>query len=191
MRLPRRRGEDRERGAVLVESMLVITIILVLFFGILEFGLMLRGRHALAEATRTGARAASSLPRTDGYQIAAAEAVAASLRESIASESVLSLTVFKADPNTGLPVSGTLEACTASCYRFVWDPDLQQFNAVAGLSWPASSQEACGDVGTTDYVGVAITGEHDLVTTFWSDKVKLQDKTIMRLEPITNSAQCS
>ena len=46
-------------------------------------------------------------------------------------------------------------------------------------------------MGTTDFVGVYVTGEYDFVTTFWSDKVTLSDKTIMRLEPIIDSAICS
>lgn len=187
----RARMEVGDRGSVLIESAIVITLILTLFFGVIEFGMLLRSRHALAEATRTGARAASSLSREDGYQTAAAEAVAASLRGSIPSESVLTLTVYKADPNTGDPASGTLQTCTSGCYRFAWDAVDEEFDVVAGTSWPATDQDACGDIGATDYVGVAITGTHDFITAFWSDEVALYEKTVMRLEPIIDSAICS
>ncbi len=187
----REASDDRSRGAVVVESAIIISLVVTLFFGILEFGMLLRSRHALAEATRTGARAASSLPREDGYQTAAAEAVGASLRGSIPSESVFTLVVYKADETTGLPVSGTIENCTANCYRFNWDTVNEEFDPVSGYAWAASSQAACGDVGNTDYVGVAITGEHDFITAFWTDTVFLQDRTVMRLEPVIDSAACS
>lgn len=183
----RSENQDRSSGAVLIESAIVITLILTMFFGVLEFGMLLRSRHVLAEATRTGARAASSLPRQDGYKPAAAEAVGASLRCSIPSTSVVSLVVYKADPITGLPVSGTLD----NCYRFDWDAVAEKFDVVGGYSWAASDQDACGDVGNTDYVGVALTGTHDFVTSFWSDSVGIADRTVMRLEPVIDSAICS
>lgn len=188
----RQRSEgDHNRSAVLIESAIVITLILTMFFGVLEFGMLLCSRHALAEATRTGARAASSLPRQDGYQTAAAEAVGANLRGSIPSTSVVSLVVYKAVPNTDFPISGTLSNCTGSCYRFDWDAAAEQFNVVPGYTWAASDQDACGDVGNTDYVGVALTGTHDFVTSFWSDNVAISDRTVMRLEPVIDSAICS
>ncbi len=185
-----RRSDHNERGTVVVESAIIISLIVVLFFGILEFGMLLRSSQALTEASRTGARAAASLPREVGYQDVVAEAVAASLRGSIPAGAVLDLVVYKADPITGQPVVGTLPAC-GTCYRFTWDPVDEEFDTSAGSSWPASSQSACGPVDMTDYVGVWVSGEYDFVTTFWSDRVDLSNYTVMRLEPITGTAVCS
>jgi len=188
MRDARTSGNDRDdRGAVIVESAIVITVLLVLFFGVLEFGMLLRSQHALAEATPTGARAASSLPRTDGYHTAAAEAVAASLQASIPSDAVLDLVIYKADPVTG---SSNFNGC-GSCYRFEWNRTTQQFDPITGQAWNFDDQKACGEVGTTHFVGVFVTGEYDFVITFWSDNVTLSDKPVMRLEPIIDSAVCS
>ena len=180
---------DDERGAVAVEAVIVISLLLTLFFGVAEFGMALRSRHALSEATRTGARAAASLPRQNGYQDAAKDAIAASLADSLPSESVLNLTIYKADPVTGDPIDGTYTTCT-TCWRYEWDPDTQTFGSVSAASWDADDQNACGDDGFTDYVGVWVSGEHDLVTTFWSDKINLTGRVVMRLEPVIGTAQC-
>lgn len=168
----------------------MISLLLSLFFGVAEFGMALRSRHALSEATRTGARAAASLPRQAGYEDAAADAVAASLADSIPAKSVLNLTIYKADPTTGDPIDGTYTTCT-TCFRYAWDPITQQFGSVSGASWDATDQAACGNDGFTDYLGVWASGEHDLVTTFWSDKITLTGRTVMRLEPVIGTAVCA
>lgn len=180
---------EKSRGAILVEGALIMTLILVLFFGVLEFGMMLRSRHALAEASRTGARAASSLPRNADYAVAARDAVTASLRGSIPDDAVLDLVIYRAVPATGLPINGSFTGCI-QCYRYAWDPDTQLFDLVSGASWAATSQAACGDVDDTDFVGVYVGGQYDFITTFWSDRVSLSDRTIMRLEPVNGTAEC-
>jgi len=167
-----------------------MTLLLTLLFGVAEFGMALRSRHALSEASRTGARAGSVIPRLDGYEQIAAESVAASLSGSIPAQSVLNLTIYKADPVTGDPVDGTYTTCT-TCWRYQWDPGTATFNPVPGPKWEAEDQNACGDVGNTDYLGVWISGEHDLVTTFWSDTILLSSRVVMRLEPVTGTGQCS
>ena len=69
-----------ERGATAVETAIVFPLLVVMFFGILEFGLMFKNTHSFSEASRSGARVASAMPRTDGYEEVAADAVAAALR---------------------------------------------------------------------------------------------------------------
>lgn len=179
--------DDKSRGAVLIEAVLLMTLMLTLFFGILEFGLAIRERNGLSEATRTGVRAASSLSRQDGYHTAAAEAVSTSLRGLDIED--LTLSIYKADPITGNPLNGNLENCNF-CYRFVWNSNTESFEPVTGVSWPATDQAACGIGGTNDYVGVYLAGHYDMVTTFWSEHIQLAEKAVMRLEPITHNAIC-
>jgi TadE-like protein len=50
----KRRGD--ERGAAAVEFALVVPILLMLVFGIIDFGLMIRANTVLANAAREGAR---------------------------------------------------------------------------------------------------------------------------------------
>ena len=48
----------RERGSVLVEFALVVPILLVIFAGIVDFGLMMQRREVVTNAAREGARIA-------------------------------------------------------------------------------------------------------------------------------------
>ena len=49
--LLRRRRQDNERGAALVEMALVTPLLVLLVFGILEFGLAFRDRLTVSNAT--------------------------------------------------------------------------------------------------------------------------------------------
>ena len=54
-----RRLRDGERGAVAVEFALVLPVLVLLLFGIIEFGLMYNRQQALHAAAREGGRVAS------------------------------------------------------------------------------------------------------------------------------------
>jgi len=56
MRAWRKRQYKDQRGAVLVEMALVVPILLVLFVGIVDYGLILREYQILQNAAREGAR---------------------------------------------------------------------------------------------------------------------------------------
>lgn len=186
----RRDGSDDERGAILVETAIVITVILTLLFGIAEFGMAIRTKHGLSEASRSGARVAASMPREDGFDEAAANAVRAAVHNAVPDDQLRNLVIYRADPDTGDPMSGDLTNCS-QCFRYVWDDGLDDWSPVGGSSWAAADQYACGGVGLTDYVGVHVSGEYDFISAFWSDALTLSSRAIMRLEPITDSAVCA
>lgn len=54
-----RRRAARDRGAAAVEAALVLPLLLMLVFGIIDFGRMLNAQITVTEAAREGARAAS------------------------------------------------------------------------------------------------------------------------------------
>lgn len=181
---------EKTRGAILVETAIVITVILTMLFGIAEFGMAIRTKHGLSEASRAGARAAAALPREAGFDQAAANAVRASVKDAVPNGDLRTLVIYRADPNTGNPVSGDLQTCS-QCFRYTWDEALSDWVQVGGSAWAASDQFACGLVNLTDFVGVHVSGEYDFITAFWSDSMTLSSRTIMRLEPVTNTTQCS
>jgi Flp pilus assembly protein TadG len=57
--LHRWRGSDRQSGAAAVELALVLPILLLLVFGIIDFGRAYNAKISLAQAAREGARVAS------------------------------------------------------------------------------------------------------------------------------------
>jgi Flp pilus assembly pilin Flp len=67
------RGCRQERGAAAVEFALVLPVLLLVIFGIIDFGRMLAAKIALTEAAREGARA-TALVDTDAGQARVAAA---------------------------------------------------------------------------------------------------------------------
>jgi hypothetical protein len=56
----------RDRGAAAVEFALVLPVLLIIVFGIIDFGRMLNAKITLTEAAREGARAAAVGTAADG-----------------------------------------------------------------------------------------------------------------------------
>lgn len=173
-----------------METALIVTVLLVLLFGVAEFGMAIRSKHGLAEATRAGARVAAALPRDADFNSAAANSVRAAVLDALPNGDVSRLVIYRANGDTGDPVSGTVDSCT-ECYTYVWDDATRDWVLQSGSQWLASSQWACGQIDQTDFVGVHITASYDFVTAFFVDAIPLTSRTVMRLEPVTQSSQCS
>jgi hypothetical protein len=62
---PRRNGR-RDQGAAAVEFVLVLPVLLVILFGIIDFGRLMHAKLELAEAAREGARAAALVSVDEG-----------------------------------------------------------------------------------------------------------------------------
>lgn len=182
--------EKKSRGAVLIETVIVISLILLFLFGIAELGMVLRSQHGLAEASRAGARAAAALPRDSGFDEAAANAVRAAVKEAVPEGSLETLVIYRADPNTGDPVSGDLDSCT-ECFRYSWNETTDDWDQIGASTWDAATQWACGEYDQTDFVGVYIKGTHSFVTAFWADDLRIASTTMMRLEPVTGTSICA
>lgn len=176
-----------QRGAAAVEAAIIFPLLIFLFFGTLEFGLMFRNSHNISTASRSGARVASALPRQTDYHLIASDAVAAALG-SVPSDSIDFLVIFKASDNSGHIVDVNPMACT-ECYRFAWNPGTESWDLVSS-GWPATAQSACGHRTDTDYVGVYVEGHYDWATGMFGDGRTLSETTIMRLEPLPLSTAC-
>ena len=185
-------SDDRRksRGAVLVETVLIITVLLTMLFGVVEFGMAIRSKHGLSEASRAGARVAAALPRDTSFNTAAANSVRAAVLDALPNGDVSRLVIYRANGDTGEPVSGTVDSCS-QCYTYLWDEPTEDWVLQSGSEWLASTQWACGLVDQTDFVGVHLTGNYDFVTAFFVDDIALTSRTVMRLEPVIGTSQCS
>ena len=179
-----------DRGAVLVEAAFVIPILVLLVFGIIEFGFAFGKKLNMAESARAGARLGAAQPRTVGYEDAIATTIRETLVDSVGPRNIEYLTIFKADPATGEPVDGTVTTCT-TCYRFAWDADAEAWTEQAGSQWLWSSQAACGGVDNTDYIGIYVAAKHELTTGVLPvNDFDLHEQVIMRLEPVPLDDEC-
>lgn len=174
-RFRRLREGGAQRGSVAVEAAVVTPVLLLIFLGILEFGLAYKDQLAVTSAVRAGARIASAEPRIATFAQDAAAAVA---REGAALDltKVTALWVYQADGSGDPPAS-----CVSDCIAFSYDASSQTF-VQSGGSWAYTSQNAC--VGEQDSVGVYLSYQHPAATDVFFRTITETSHTVMRLEPI-------
>jgi TadE-like protein len=183
-----RRERGGERGAALVETVIIMPLVLLIVFGIIEFSSAYHDASVTADASRAGGRIASAQARNPDYATNAAAAVAAALR-TLPKDSPQELWIYKANTK-GYPGSGTdFSSCGASCIRFTWNKDTSDWNTTTvGGGWVASTHQVCAE--PFDQIGVYVKIRHDFVTKLFGATLDLDDHSVFRFEP-TPSAVCS
>ena len=61
---------------------------------------------------------------------------------------------------------------------------------VAGPSWAAADQAACGEANHNDYMGVYVEGEFRSLTGMFGSSRKISESSVIRLEPVPLSNTC-
>jgi Flp pilus assembly protein TadG len=185
----RERRRAGSRGAVSVEAALIFPLVVFLTFGIVEFGSYWNTNHTLNESARAGARLGATNARELGY----ADDMVAEITDrlgALGASSITGLTIYKADPATGEPVTGTVSACTVDCYRYSWDPETRTFSQVGTSEWNALDQSACGTQGHNDYIGVYLEGSWESASGMFGDSRSISETSILRLEPVPLTDLC-
>ena len=179
-----------ERGASLVEAAIILPVVILIVFGIIEFGLAFKDSLTVSSATRAGARTASAEPRRPTFHDDTAKAVERAV-SALPTGAVDELWIYKADA-AGHPIDGGGSAYTScnTCAVFTWDTAANQFTRQPGSDWNPMTQNACvGDPGH-DAVGVYLKVNHAFVTGFFGQAITLRDHAVMNLEPVTLSQGC-
>jgi hypothetical protein len=180
----RRFRRARERGAVAVETALVSMLLVTIIYGVVETSFLFRDGMVVSSASRAGARVASSLPRDGTFASSASDQVLDAMG-SVDPSRISAVWVFKANPSTGLPDSGTFTTCS-TCVRYR--------GTAAGLvadgapGWAATAQNACA--GSQDSVGVYVQYRYPSRLGWFFGNQRLQESTVMRLEPYDRSGAC-
>ena len=181
-----RRGE---RGAALVEAAIVTPLLLMLVFGIIEFGFAFKDTLTLANGSRSGARVASAAgtdPSADWFVLQAVKGATGSLAN------VNEIVVFKATgPNGVVPAScasGTPSGGSCNVYTaadlLIDQPTFLSASYTKKNSWLATSrQTSISAVGGPDYLGVYIRALHTSAMQAIVPSRNLTDTVVMRLEP--------
>jgi len=181
---PRRaRGDD---GAAMVEAAIVMPLLMLLVFGIIEWGLAFLTATSTNSAARAGARTASALTKNSTYADQAVLAVEQNLKGAIPFATPLEMWVYRVDPSgsntSGYPVGNPgFSDCTTDCIKYSWNGT--DFVATGGPGWSAASQQACGNPTSFDSLGVYLKVRHNFVTNFFGSSKIIAEHTVMRLEP--------
>ncbi|MET1059025.1 MAG: TadE/TadG family type IV pilus assembly protein [Nocardioides sp.] len=197
-----RKGD--QRGAVAVEAALVLPILVLILFGIIEYSLVFRDSLSITSATRQGARVASAAadagpgvcetgptapPCAPAGTPALAQAAADAIQRAgsaMPKDTIDYILVYKAN-NKGFPGAAgnttmpTSCAGYASCVMFVWRPSADAFRYQSG-TWDSRTINAC--VNESDTLGVYMHATHDMVSGFFGQTKTLQDRAVMKFEPL-------
>jgi hypothetical protein len=203
-----RTGTARERGAVAIETALVMPLVLAVLLGIVEVSLLIRDHVAVTSAVRVGSRIASASadagpgvcetgptapPCTSASSPALAQLAADAIQRAgsaMPADSIDHILVYKAnrqgfpgaDGNTTMPTS-----CSgyANCVRFTWNDAANAFR-YAGGAWDSKGINAC--VNESDTLGVAMQATHEFMTGILGASVGLADRSVMRFEPLSEDS---
>jgi hypothetical protein len=185
-RPPRR----RDRGAVLVEAVLVFPLLITLVMGILEFGMVFSDKMTVSASTRAGARAAVAYSRQANYDGQTRDAVASAL-SSRTTGTPLELWIYRVDPNDSSQTNGSPKGfsdfsnCSTQCLKYTWNQSanggLGGWDTNGGGGWAYGTMNAC--TMPLDQLGVWVKVRHDLFTGLFGKTMTLTDHTVMRLEP--------
>lgn len=150
-----------ERGAVAVEMAIVVPILVLLAFGMLEFGLALKNKLTMSNAVNQATRQATVLGSNDGADIEILTALEAGLAGAV--DSVEHVDIFKGDAS-GAPLVWDRYTRTSGACGWIPCP-----NPGAGVFGDPADYKPCkrdnriGD-GAVDTVGVRVAYTHAWVS---------------------------
>jgi hypothetical protein len=189
----RPRAGERDRGAAAVEFALVVTVLVTLAFGALDYGFKWRYSHEAVAASRAGARVGSGLgdDRTADLNILAT--VRASLDSVGVLPSLVRIVVYDSNTLDGLPPSTCTAASPAgrcqvypasSVASLPLDGD---FDADGCMTTGSLHQGWCPgsrvtDQRNADHVGVMIVLNAPSISGVFGDST-VSRRTTMRIEP--------
>ncbi len=207
------RRARREDGAVAVEAALVLPILVILVFGIVEFGFLLRDYAGVSSLVRSGARIASTGadhgPATcetgpsapvctpTSSPALAQEAADAIQRSGSATnpDQIDYILVYKSNDKgfpgaTGNTTMPTNCASTANCVMFTWRDSLDSFKYTSG-TWDSKTISACfpgNAVNPMDRVGIFLKATHPMMTGLFGTKISISDRAVMDFEPLASQS---
>ena len=176
-----------EGGAALVEAAIILPVVVLIVFGIIEWGLAFKDALTVSSATRAGARTASAMPRQSNMAAQTKSAMEKAV-SALPNGSIQQMWIYKADPTTGYPDGGSSFSGCTTCFVYSWNTSTQKFVPAGSQSWNFASQSACA--GAVDSVGIYLKVNHALITGFFGNNVVLKDHTVMNLEPVPSSSGC-
>ncbi len=196
--LLRKKRETRngrsERGAALLEAAIVTPVFLLVIFSIFEMGLLFRDSLTTDNASREGARAASTRGDRDDADYYVLRTIEHGL-EAMGLERLQYVVVFKATaPDSVVPGACRTASQANLCNRYTAADFFAELDTAGGAdtgnfrcgtrdsAWCPTTRETSLSAGT-DFIGIHVETRHDFITGFFSGGNDLGETTILRLEP--------
>ncbi|MCL1595726.1 MAG: pilus assembly protein [Actinomycetia bacterium] len=191
MRLSTRR-KNGERGAALVEFAVVLPLLMLLIFGIIEFGLLFRERLTIASAASSAARTGATMGTRADADLAILQALEAGLYDQADPSVLIRVDIFLANTVTGAKTGKynryTYVSTNTGCK---WDPCPDPAAGTVVYGTPSLWGDPVGrdttldsGGGGLDVLGVEIVYHHSAITNL----IPLVERDIteialVRLEP--------
>lgn len=175
----------------MIEAAIVTPIFLMLVFGIIEVGLALNDKLAVAHAARAGSRVASA----SGNDVYADYGILKAIDREISAldrDQIEYIVVYRAsrlgEPPTPGCRSGLSSTGVCNVYRvsdlYREKDDFGCKTTSPDLPWcPNSRNVELTRTSGPDYVGVWIKAEHPWVTKMFGSSITLTETSVIRLEP--------
>ena len=182
----------RERGAVAIEAALLTPLLVLLFFGIIEFGMLFKDYLAVTSSVRAGTRMASAEPRIAGFAQDAADQVAKE-GSALDMDNVDELWVYKASrqrlPGRRATARRSTPARPAS--SSTGTTATKKFVAVRSHHLDCYlSRTPASATRPPDSIGVYMKFTYQGVTGLIFNEMPLEEHSVMSLEPIPTTKTC-
>ena len=163
MRVFKARGHFGERGAAAVEMAIVVPVVVLLAFGMLEFGLAFKTKLGISHAVNQATRNATVLGNSTYADIEILNAFEAGLSGNLSK--VVRVDIFKADGN-GAPV--VWDRYVPSGGACGWspcpDPDLGPPTYGSPANYPPCARDTTLDANGVNTIGVKVQYTHSWIT---------------------------
>ena len=183
MRVLKARGDLRERGAVAVEMAIIVPVLVLLAFGMLEFGLAFKTRLDMSHAVNQATRNATVLGTDDYADIEILRALDAGLSGDLGA--ITHVDIFKGNTD-GSPLLWDRYTPDAGACGWVPCPDPDLGPAVYGTpnDYKPCERDITLDGDGVDTVGVQVQYTHTWVTGVLGLPAQTWNETARaRLEP--------
>jgi len=196
-----------ERGAAMVEFAMILPLLVLLTFGIIEFGVAFNASSSVSQASRAGGRTAAIFSTDPQLEFNAAQAAATALQvspNSITGPPIVCVSKFVAgsDPCSNTYSSGPLSLVRGAAGAPVWNINVTGTPGqipTTNDNWPIANRNygcptASQPNGSYDRVIVRVQIKHDLLvpclfSQFFGNKTSptITSDSVFQLEPVPTS----